>query len=816
MNITNTQTGDLSSPIKTPESAAWQTQPGGRSTANGTQIRSELADKEIENEIVSRLRLSQERIEKTRTAIACREAKLNSRQYTHATGWNLKGGKKDASLKKLADLRSELRIYQFRRADLKHVAATRTRPARAVFSRASRRPVLSREERITMLLNNFAAYRALRLRTVEKNPGPRWKGWLPTGIEARLLIDSDDESEDEKPGEIKSLEHTVVLPHVNLEDIPTTEITDWSLLWDEGTGKVFRAIESFSDWLASPYTPLPAPKDIKYEAFEMSDYTKCEAVEDESSEAIEIPLNDTKRVAVTPAEPFAPQSSSSVGEGKISPSVTGKVASAPVKPLAQRTSLPVSDEREIDECLRWNGVAPIASRDVLFKSDFVVDEDGTSRPLTDDEKQAVIAANPGKTVLFNRNIWSSDNKKRSLEESVAAVGWGDEGLVRESVNRYWEEVQGAEDAEEEMWKAFREEVGYKEGTEVVTVEAAEELPMVFGAYIPQDPPAECAKEKFERLEFEEKLRDQAEDHRGAQAVRDHPKDLAERFLEKAPEMCPERRLLLSKAILSKRNLANFEEWKVCDMPQSVWDDYIEIDYYDNCGSMMGTCCGGRNWNMQENIEKVELVYVPYKTSNVSDYRPIRDKFDPFVDDAVEECQPLLKITLIKPRNGVPHYYLVSDLRKIDRMLDDVRFDRRSVGVLDCEDSCLAIRLMLRSWFTPVITQEEVKTSQHFARLNLERYKDQHDGTGLLRDVFLFQSQPVSRFMLNELLSRQVILPPKMSANHAVERIVRKYSEDSFSNSYSVWKLHNKSVLVATVNLAIGIVVKNMTAPISDF
>jgi hypothetical protein len=110
----------------------------------------------------------------------------------------------------------------------------------------------------------------------------------------------------------------------------------------------------------------------------------------------------------------------------------------------------------------------------------------------------------------------------------------------------------------------------------------------------------------------------------------------------------------------------------------------------------------------------------------------------------------------------------------------------------------------------------VKESQIFSRINLERYDTRWDASGLLAQRYVFETQCISSFMLNELLSRQVVLTPKMSATIAVERVVRKYSEDSFSNSYSTWKLHNRSVLVATVNLAVASVTKNMTTAISDF
>jgi hypothetical protein len=340
----------------------------------------------------------------------------------------------------------------------------------------------------------------------------------------------------------------------------------------------------------------------------------------------------------------------------------------------------------------------------------------------------------------------------------------------------------------------------------------------------KEPPSELEKAEtaYKLLELEGKMEVLEEDKRGRLAMKEHPLILKQTFAEwlsdekKSEETEAEscRRNLLTKVFHSKQSQIAFtDEWDVCPLPSEEWDKYIDYDYQHNVMSYIKTSFGATAWNMHENVSTVRLIYVPYYYGAVADYRPIRDKLDPFVDDQVVLCQPLIKITLIKPmNNGVTMYYKASDLRYLDGLHDDLKFDRRSLGTCT-RNSFIST---FRSWLTPLQTPLEVKESQIFSRINLERYDTRWDASGLLAQRYVFETQCISSFMLNELLSRQVVLTPKMSATIAVERVVRKYSEDSFSNSYSTWKLHNRSVLVATVNLAVASVTKNMTTAISDF
>jgi hypothetical protein len=235
---------------------------------------------------------------------------------------------------------------------------------------------------------------------------------------------------------------------------------------------------------------------------------------------------------------------------------------------------------------------------------------------------------------------------------------------------------------------------------------------------------------------------------------------------------------------------------ICDLPQDRWDDIVPTSYRSGC---LMDCFG--IGNKHENVTEVRLIYALVKRAKLRDMRPIRDKDDPFYDDVVTVYQPLVRIEYI---DGTCRY-LASDLTLGERLIDDLHWERK--GIRNCNMS-----LMLRSWLTPVLTAQQAEKSHFYGRLGLRRLA----GTPLCAGLITFNLQYVSDFMLDELRSRRVRLPPKLGKPETVQRLVRIYSEDSFSNSFCSLKNHDVDVLRATAYMAIGQLCGDMSTQVADF
>jgi len=269
-------------------------------------------------------------------------------------------------------------------------------------------------------------------------------------------------------------------------------------------------------------------------------------------------------------------------------------------------------------------------------------------------------------------------------------------------------------------------------------------------------------------------------------------------------------LMLPPASLPYVGTYAYHEWIVCDMPFEDWPSYIPAAMTDSMGSKLFTSC----WNLFELVASVQLVTFPFCAIRSKDMRPIRDRNDPFVDKFIIFCQPMIKMSYIDGRVR----YIKSDLTSEDRLFDAFKFDRVSVSLGDVllpgTDS--HVDTLIQSWFCPLPSVQELDTRRCFSRLQVSRLPVGLYAGYPMAGQYAFNIQSVSIFMLNELLSRRQLFPTKLSPNVTVERLVRSYSEDSYSNSFSYWKLQGFPVPMDTVNLAVGVLIGDMKSKISDF
>ncbi len=260
----------------------------------------------------------------------------------------------------------------------------------------------------------------------------------------------------------------------------------------------------------------------------------------------------------------------------------------------------------------------------------------------------------------------------------------------------------------------------------------------------------------------------------------------------------------SDPFLKFRGDANIkEEIIVCDIPFDQWDDLIYPQHRDTW------CCFGLN--NHENVASVQVVYRVIKVAKFRDMRPFRDREDKFYDDDVLVCQPLIKLTLnTLDCTGRPAcIYQLNDLTLDDNRIDNYQWDREQQ--IDTEWYHLDFVDKWRSWMMPSLVVPQAEQKHYCSRLKMRRLRI--PGT---TGPFVFDLQYISVFMFNELVSRRVRIPPSMSKAESVKRCVRIYSEESFSNSFSLLKSYAIDVLKATIDLVVGQVVEDLRTPISDF
>jgi hypothetical protein len=278
--------------------------------------------------------------------------------------------------------------------------------------------------------------------------------------------------------------------------------------------------------------------------------------------------------------------------------------------------------------------------------------------------------------------------------------------------------------------------------------------------------------------------------------------------------CKNKKILKTK-IYRKKHKGKFVrplEFVVAEMPKSVWPKYVHYsirqDLIPSVMSFFGC------WDDHENINTVELVYVPFARTTAGDSRPVKDRLDPFCDQDILVCQPFIKI---RYNTHMTVRYFRSDLPLREKNSDDYHRG----AIVDEDLDCIS---KIESAFEPFLSQTEARSKQWFSRITLSRTSRLLRKTaGIKYDVlsattgsFAFDVQHLSLFMFNELFSRRLILPPRISITMMVERLIRHYSEESLSNSFAVLKLSGVPVVRQTLDFLVGIHTGDVRTSLPDF
>lgn len=182
------------------------------------------------------------------------------------------------------------------------------------------------------------------------------------------------------------------------------------------------------------------------------------------------------------------------------------------------------------------------------------------------------------------------------------------------------------------------------------------------------------------------------------------------------------------------------------------------------------------WDQHEWVSKIELVVSPFAVIKSGDERPIVDRLEKERDDWLIVMQPMIRVTL---HNGVSLF----------TMRDAVFKDLTS------------------KWFTPRLPLEEINRKMYFSRLRMEDHP---------RWGYVFSEIYISCYMLMELMSRKINLPPGLLNATSVERAIRIYSEKSDSNSFVGHLLTISNVQRDTISLVTGFITRDMSTPLQGF
>lgn len=269
------------------------------------------------------------------------------------------------------------------------------------------------------------------------------------------------------------------------------------------------------------------------------------------------------------------------------------------------------------------------------------------------------------------------------------------------------------------------------------------------------------------------------------------------------------------------------EWVVCDMPREFWPKYIrpsrrkglvsKVSHFFGCG------------DDYENVNTVELVYLPFASVRSPDFRPNRDRLDPYKDDFVVVSQPYIKTTLV---DRAYVHYTALDLEKPLRSMDYVHQSGslpREPGFHPIDNFSKMVQ-ELESNFVPILSAEAANDAHYYKRLPISRtafrFKRCPEITTELNNIkrskharhnrFVFDVQYTSLFMMSELLSRRIFFTPKLDVATQVERLIRTYSEETLSNSFAGYTLRGVYVARQTLSLLVGMHLGDMVTPIRDF
>jgi hypothetical protein len=182
------------------------------------------------------------------------------------------------------------------------------------------------------------------------------------------------------------------------------------------------------------------------------------------------------------------------------------------------------------------------------------------------------------------------------------------------------------------------------------------------------------------------------------------------------------------------------------------------------------------WDQHEQVSCVELVVTPVCVMKVDDQRPVRDRLEKYRDPWILVLQPLLRITIT---TGAQLF-----------------------AVRETKLSNLVTR-----WLSPRKPVEEINKAMYFQRIK-------HKDHPLYN--YVLEEQYVSCFMLVELLSRKINLPPSLLSATTVERSIRIYSEQADSNSFVSHLLTTSNIQRETISMVVGFISHDMQTPLGDF